>query len=150
ALSQFLHWLIVTLIIVQVILAQYAENLPISPKKVKVYGWHKAVGLTVLALAVLRLLWRWANPTPALPATLKPYERVLAGLTHTGLYVLLFAPPVPGWVLHLGTRLPGELVRALSAAGFRFEERCALQRHEVDSRCLGAGTVCHSVFARRG
>jgi cytochrome b561 len=56
-----------------------------------VYGWHKSVGITVLALAVLRLLWRWANPTPTLPSTLKAYERVLANLTHFGLYVLLFA-----------------------------------------------------------
>ena len=46
------------------------------------YAWHKSVGITVLALAVLRLLWRWANPTPTLPSTLKAYERVLANLTH--------------------------------------------------------------------
>jgi cytochrome b561 len=97
--AQFLHWLIVALIIVQVILANIAEDLPISPKKVAVYGWHKSVGITILGLAVIRLLWRWANPTPALPTTLKPYERVLAGITHFGLYLLLFAQPITGWMM---------------------------------------------------
>jgi cytochrome b561 len=97
--SQFLHWLIVTLIIVQVILATWAEDLPISPKKIQVYAWHKSVGITVLGLAVIRLLWRWANPTPDLPTTLKPYERTLAGLTHFGLYLLLFAQPLTGWMM---------------------------------------------------
>jgi cytochrome b561 len=97
--AQFLHWLIVVLIITQVILAKWAEGLPIGPKKIEVFAWHKSVGITVLCLAVLRLLWRWANPTPELPGTLKPYERVLAKATHFGLYLLLFAQPLTGWMM---------------------------------------------------
>jgi cytochrome b561 len=97
--AQFLHWLIVVLIIVQVILANWAESLPLGPKKIGVYAWHKSVGITILSLAVIRLLWRWANPTPALPTTLKPYERVLAGFTHFGLYLLLFVQPLTGWMM---------------------------------------------------
>ena len=97
--AQFLHWLIVVLIIVQVILANIAEGLPLGPKKIGVYAWHKSFGITILSLAVIRLLWRWANPTPLLPTTLKPYERVLAGVTHFGLYLLLFAQPLTGWMM---------------------------------------------------
>ena len=97
--SQFLHWLIVVLIIAQVILANIAEDLPIGMKKLAMFARHKSVGITILSLAVLRLLWRWANPTPALPTTLKPYERMLAGLTHFGLYLLLFAMPLTGWMM---------------------------------------------------
>src|SRR5262245_2553893 len=97
--AQFLHWLIVALIITQVILANIAEDLPLGVKKLAMYARHKSVGITILALAVIRLLWRWANPTPALPSTLKPYERTLAGLTHFGLYLLLFAMPLTGWMM---------------------------------------------------
>jgi cytochrome b561 len=97
--AQFLHWLIVALIIVQVVLANIAEDLPLGPKKIGVYAWHKSFGITILVLAVLRLAWRWANPTPLLPSTLKPYERVLAHVTHVGLYVLLFAQPLTGWMM---------------------------------------------------
>jgi cytochrome b561 len=98
AVAQSLHWIIVVLIIVQVVLATVAEDLPL-PKKVGVYAWHKSFGITILGLAVIRLLWRWSNPTPALPATLKPHERVLAHVTHVGLYVLLFAQPLTGWMM---------------------------------------------------
>jgi cytochrome b561 len=34
-----------------------------------------------------------------LPTTLKPYERVLANVTHFGLYLLLFAMPLTGWMM---------------------------------------------------
>jgi cytochrome b561 len=97
--AQFLHWLIVVLIIAQVILANMAEDLPIGMKKLAMFARHKSVGITILCLAVIRLLWRWANPTPLLPTTLKPYERVLAGFTHFGLYLLLFAMPLTGWMM---------------------------------------------------
>jgi cytochrome b561 len=97
--AQFLHWLIVALIITQVILANIAEDLPIGVRKLAMYARHKSVGITILVLALIRLLWRWANPTPSLPTTLKPYERTLAGITHFGLYLLLFAMPLTGWMM---------------------------------------------------
>jgi cytochrome b561 len=97
--AQFLHWLIVVLITIQVIVGNIAADMPIGMKKLAMFARHKSVGITILGLAVIRLLWRWANPTPALPTTLKPYERVLAGVTHFGLYLLLFAMPLTGWMM---------------------------------------------------
>jgi cytochrome b561 len=99
AVSQFLHWLIVVLIITQVILASIAEDLPNGMKKLAMFARHKSVGITILGLAVLRLVWRWSNPKPPLPTTLKPYERVLADTTHVILYLLLFAMPLTGWMM---------------------------------------------------
>lgn len=107
--AQFLHWLIVALIIVQVTLANIAEDLPLGVKKLAVLARHKSVGITIFGLAVIRLLWRWANPTPALPTTLKPYERRLAGLTHFGLYLLLFAQPLTGWMMSSARGFPVSL-----------------------------------------
>jgi cytochrome b561 len=97
--AQFLHWLIVALIIAQVVLGNIAADLPLGVKKLAMFARHKSVGITILGLAVIRLAWRWANPTPELPDTLKPYERVLATLTHAGLYILLFAMPLTGWMM---------------------------------------------------
>src|SRR2546429_105534 len=77
AVAQLLHWTIVVLIIVQFTLAALADDLP-PLKKLGMLARHKSVGLTILALAILRLAWRSLNPTPALPETLKPYQRVLA------------------------------------------------------------------------
>jgi cytochrome b561 len=104
--TQTLHWLIVALIIVQATLALIAAELPLGERKLATLAYHKSVGLTILALATLRLLWRWLNPTPELPATLKPYERALARFTHAALYVLLFALPLSGWTMSSARGFP--------------------------------------------
>ncbi len=91
SLAQLLHWVVVALILVQYTLGLIAGDLPLGMKKLATLARHKSFGLTILGLAVLRLLWRWTNPTPPLPNDLKPYERVLAHITHAALYVLLFA-----------------------------------------------------------
>jgi cytochrome b561 len=106
AVAQFLHWLIVALIIVQVVLATLADDLPLGMKKLAMLARHKSVGITILGLAAVRLLWRWLNPTPPLPDTLRPYERVLAHLTHAALYFILFAMPLSGWVMSSARGFP--------------------------------------------
>jgi len=104
--SKTLHWVIVVLIIVQYTLAEVADDLPLGLQKLTVLARHKSIGITILGLAILRLLWRWTNPTPELPNTLKPYERVLAKFTHFTLYVLLFAMPITGWLMSSAANFP--------------------------------------------
>ena len=104
--SQFLHWLIVVLLVTQVTLASIADDLPLGMKKLAMLARHKSVGITILGLAVIRLSWRWMNPTPPLPANLKPYERFLAHVTHAGLYVILFAMPLSGWAMSSARGFP--------------------------------------------
>lgn len=106
SVSQLLHWTIVVLIIVQVTLALMADDLPNSMRKLTLLARHKSFGITILGLAILRLVWRRFNHTPALPDTLKPYERVLAQLTHGALYVLLFALPLSGWMMSSARGFP--------------------------------------------
>jgi len=106
AVAQLLHWLIVVLIVAQYTLATLADDLPPGAKKLALLARHKSVGITILMLAILRLAWRWANPTPALPETLKPYERALARFTHFMLYALLFALPLSGWMMSSARGFP--------------------------------------------
>jgi cytochrome b561 len=94
------------LLIVQVTLASIADDLPLGMKKLAMLARHKSVGITILGLAIVRLLWRWLNPTPSLPDTLKPYERTLASLTHAALYILLFAMPLSGWMMSSARGFP--------------------------------------------
>jgi len=106
AVAQLLHWLIVALIITQFTLATLFDDLPPSARKLALLARHKSVGITILMLAVLRLLWRWGNPTPPLPDTLRPWERSLARLTHALLYLLLFAVPLAGWTMSSARGFP--------------------------------------------
>jgi cytochrome b561 len=105
-IAQLLHWLIVLFIVAQFTLATLFDQLPAGAKKLTLLSRHKSIGITILALALLRLAWRWNNPTPTLPDTLKRYQRALARLTHMLLYVLLFAVPLSGWLMSSARGFP--------------------------------------------
>ena len=106
ALSQFLHWLMAALIGVQIGLGLAGANLPLGMSKLATLARHKSLGLTILALALIRLAWRALNPTPALPGALKAYERPQALATHVALYALLIALPVTGWIMSSARGFP--------------------------------------------
>lgn len=107
SVAKLFHWVIVALVITQFVLANQADNLPLGMAKLAVLARHKSVGLTILALAFLRLLWRWSNPVvPVLPSDMRAYERVLAHVTHWGLYLLLFALPLSGWMMSSAKNYP--------------------------------------------
>ena len=99
AVAQSLHWVIAALIVTQFILAWSADGLPLGMHKLALLARHKSVGMTVLMLAVLRLLWRFWHRPPALPAGMTPIERILAQVTHIAFYVLLFLMPLTGWMM---------------------------------------------------
>jgi len=99
AVAQSLHWIIAALIVTQFVLANLADDLPLGAHKLGLLARHKSVGMTILMLAVFRLLWRLKNPPPALPVGMKPIEILLAKLTHAAFYVLLFAMPLTGWMM---------------------------------------------------
>jgi cytochrome b561 len=105
ALSKFLHWLIVLLIIGQWTIAQYAENLPLAAKGPPL-NLHKSLGMTILALAIIRLVWRLANPVPSLAGLTRTWERALATISHVLLYALLFAMPITGWLMSSARNFP--------------------------------------------
>ena len=99
AVAQAFHWLIAALVVTQFVLANLAEDLPIGVHKLALLARHKSFGMTVLMLAILRLLWRLKHQPPELPAGMKPVERKLARSTHIAFYVLLFAMPLSGWLM---------------------------------------------------
>ena len=61
---------------------------------------HVALGLTVLALALVRLWWRRRTTLPPWAPALTPGERTLAHWTERTLYTLMFAIPLSGlWLV---------------------------------------------------
>lgn len=96
--SQTLHWLIALLILVLGVVGLVMVELPKSPRYFWVYDLHKSTGLTVLALVVLRVLWRlYAGAPKPVPGTPTWQERI-ASATHWLLYALIFAVPLSGWL----------------------------------------------------
>ena len=92
------HWILAALIITNLAFGLYTVNLPLSPQKLKLFSYHKWIGVTVLLIASARLLWRLTHAAPSLPGTMKPWERQAAHAAHIALYVLFFAAPLTGWL----------------------------------------------------
>jgi cytochrome b561 len=103
-LSKSLHWTIVLLILGQPLLAKYADSLS-GPAKIAPLALHKSLGITILGLAIIRLVWRWLNPVPS-TSGLATWERMLARLSHVALYALIFAMPLTGWMMSSARNFP--------------------------------------------
>ncbi len=101
-----LHWLIALLIVAGFALGLYMVDLKISPDKLRYYSWHKWLGITVLALAVMRLLWRLTHKPPPLPAGTPRWQVQAASAGHWALYALLFAIPLSGWAYSSASGYP--------------------------------------------
>ncbi|GAB2181568.1 cytochrome b [Denitratisoma sp. agr-D3] len=97
--AKALHWLMALGIISLFALGFYMHDLPLSPQKLKLYSWHKWAGVTIFALAAVRLAWRIAHRPPALPAHMKKTEQFVAHAGHGLLYLLMFGIPLSGWLM---------------------------------------------------
>lgn len=104
--SQLLHWATVLLIATIATLGLVMVDMANTPDKVALYALHKSLGLTLLALVVLRLGWRLhaGSPLPV-PGVPRWQERV-ARATHFALYVLMFAMPLSGWLFNSAAGYP--------------------------------------------
>jgi cytochrome b561 len=106
AVAQLLHWSMAALVISLVLLGLFMTEMPNSMDKLKLYALHKSLGLTVLALVILRLLWRLAGRRPAWPPHIPRWQRRLAGITHGLLYLLLLWMPLSGWLYNSASNFP--------------------------------------------
>lgn len=57
---------------------------------------HRSMGLTILALTLFRLAWRWVARIPPLPAELPLFQKLAARVTEYALYVLSLFQPALG------------------------------------------------------
>jgi len=97
SLAKAFHWTIVLLLIAQGTIGLIMVELPRKPGVIAVYSFHKSLGLTILALALLRLAWRALDPRPDEPASMPRWQVLASRAGHALLYGLLFAVPLSGW-----------------------------------------------------
>ena len=93
-----LHWIIALMLGLMIALGKNMHSADGRPIE-WMFQLHKSVGITILVLMIARLIWRWNNKPPALPAGMKPIEKTASHGVHIGLYVLMFALPITGWIM---------------------------------------------------
>ena len=126
--SIVLHWLMFALIAAAYATIELREIYPRgSDPREALKAWHFMLGLSVLALAWLRIAARLAWPAPAPDANEPAWRRLAAHAVHAVLFLFMIAMPVAGWlilsaegdrVLFFGLELP-----ALTGPDEAFAER---------------------------
>ena len=113
-LAVALHWLVAALVVGQVALGWWMQTVPKSPAglRAEAFNLHKSVGIVIFALMLVRLGWRLRHTPPALPA-MPRWQAQLARATHVGLYLLLLALPLTGY---LGSAFSGYPVKFFGLA----------------------------------
>ncbi len=99
AVAKGFHWAMTVLIIGLLILGVYMHELPLSPRKLELYSWHKWFGVTAFILVWLRLAWRVSHRPPPLSTSMTPRVRMFAHAGHAALYILMIAIPISGWLM---------------------------------------------------
>lgn len=99
--ARWLHWTMGLLIIGNLIGGLIHD---VNPQLI--IPLHKATGILLLALAVVRIVWRMINPAPPLPADMATWERATASFTHALMYALMVLIPLSGWVMSSASEYP--------------------------------------------
>lgn len=97
SVAQLLHWLMALAIIGNGIVGLVMDEMPRGMSKLNTFAIHKSIGLTVLALLVLRASWRLFDRKPD-DEPMPRWQRLAAHATHGVLYLLMLAIPLSGWI----------------------------------------------------
>ncbi|WP_417612717.1 cytochrome b [Parasphingorhabdus sp.] len=100
SLSIFLHWVMLLLIIAVYSCILLHESFPKgSDIRADLKTWHFMLGLSVLALVIIRIVARLLTAKPPIKPEPPAWQVLLAKITHIGLYVFMLAMPLLGWAI---------------------------------------------------
>ena len=97
SVARMLHWLMALAIIGNGIVGLVMDEMPRGMSKLNTFAIHKSIGLTVLALLVLRASWRLFDRKPD-DEPMPRWQRLAAHAAHGVLYLLMLAIPLSGWI----------------------------------------------------
>jgi cytochrome b561 len=94
-----LHWAMATLILLAIALGAMTAYLPAGHQpRQGLLEVHKSLGFTILALLVVRVIWRLMTGEPPYRAPLGRLNHLASRAGHFALYGLMFFMPITGYL----------------------------------------------------
>ncbi len=154
-LAIVLHWLLALALVAMFIMGLYMADLPFSPQRVKLLNWHKWGGVSVLAMSLLRLLWRVSHRPPELPVavarSMPRWQHLAHHGTHLALYALFVSVPLIGWAYSSAAGFPIVLFGVLPLPDFVGADKALSLLikpwHEISAFALAALVLLHVAAA---
>jgi len=98
-IAKFFHWIMGIMVIVMLIVGFLMGDYIEPPLKWQLFSIHKATGVLVLTLVILRLLWKFYNTTVLLPADLPDWQKKTAKINIGLLYLLIILMSISGFLM---------------------------------------------------
>lgn len=95
-ITKIFHWLLALAIVSLLTVGIIMSSMPSSPEKFELYGMHKASGVMVLILVILRILWKFSNKAVQPPISLPNSLNIAASIGHFILYLFMLLMPISG------------------------------------------------------
>jgi cytochrome b561 len=105
SISRLLHWGLGFVIVGMIAYGWWMNHFPARPDRFFYRSIHADIGYAILLLMLIRLIWRWINPVPALPADTPRWRRIAARVSHGALYGVTMLVATLGWA-HSGAHKP--------------------------------------------
>ena len=93
------HWIMAALALYQLGSGWLLSRIPVGADKLAAYAQHSEIGLTLLAMALLRGLWRLLVTDPVNDSGSPRWQRVAARWTQLSFYGLFALLPLSGWCM---------------------------------------------------
>ncbi len=135
------HWIIAVFILFNMCIGTFMESLE-QPLRTRVVSVHASVGMSVLGLALLRILWRITHRPPEFVGVLARWEKWTAHLAHAFLYFLMVAMPLTGFSI-LSSNAPRPIGTGIRIWVFDDIPRISVLQQNPDA---GYRRVLHDFF----
>ena len=121
-ISIFFHWITFLILLLQIPLGFYLEDLEFSDFKISVENFHSILGMLIFYITLSRLIWKSINVSPNENSKINNWQLIASKINHWLLYITLLTITISGIIKKL---LSGEsvnlLITSISLDYFDFE-----------------------------